>query len=223
MADTVDVPVVGKIKNQWVWAGGALVTGVVAYAWWRKKNSTPTDFVGASPDDFGATDYNSPLGNSGTNSTGDFSTGTGDIITTNGQWTTKAVDLLASYGWDASTVATALGKYLARKGLTEDEITIVNAARAAVGDPPVGGPYPVTVALPPPPSTGGGDNPPPNNNDYPHYFLVTGHVTVSDITRWLRDRGYHGQWYDVWMANQGVWTDDTVNAHAPEGTMLHIP
>lgn len=163
MADTVTVPGLGPVKETYVWAGGALVIGVAGYAWWQyNRNREPVDFVGASPDDYGVSDYDSPLGSSGTNSTGDYSQLDPEAIDTNAKWTIDAADKLANRGYTSSVVLAALGKYLNRKGLTEAEIEIVQAAIAVSGPPPVGGPYPITNALPPPPSTGGGNtNPPP--------------------------------------------------------------
>jgi hypothetical protein len=155
MAETVNLPGLGPVKSTYVWAGGAAIVGIAGYAWWQySKNQQPADFVGASPDDFGVTDYDSPLGSSGTNSTVNVSQLDPAAIDTNAKWTIDAADKLSDRGYDSATVVAALGKYLQRKGLTEAEILIVQAAIAVSGPPPVGGPYPITNALPNPPSTG---------------------------------------------------------------------
>lgn len=153
---TVNVPGVGPVKDTYVWAGIALTAGIVGYAWWR-KSSTPTDFVGAEPEDYATSDYESPLGSTGGNSTGSYSSLDPNAIDTNGEWTIAAVDTLSDAGWDASAVFIALGKYLARQRLTANQIEIVQAAIAAHGTPPVGGPYPILETLPDPPSTGDPD------------------------------------------------------------------
>lgn len=158
MAETVEVPGIGKTDKKWVYAGAAVAIGIIGYAYWKNQQAqTQTDFVGASPDDFGVADYDSPLGNSGTNSTGDYTAVDPDTIDTNAEWTSAAVEKLSSYGWDSAAVASALGKYLSRQGLTGAQVDIVQAAVAAVGPVPVGGPYPINDALPETPGTGTGD------------------------------------------------------------------
>ncbi len=153
MAETINVPGLGPTKSAYVYAGGALVAGIVGYAWWKNSQNQPTDFVGASPDDFGVSDYDSPLGNTGTNSGGSYDSTDPDAIRTNAQWTAFAIEKLATYNYDAAVVSSALGKYLARQGLTEAEVGIVQQAIAVAGNPPVGGPYPITNALPSNPAT----------------------------------------------------------------------
>lgn len=173
MAETIDIPGVGPVKSTYVWVGGALVAGIAGYAWWQySRNREPADFVGASPEDFGVSDYDSPLGDSGGNSTGSFSQLDPNAITTNSRWTLDAVDKLSDRGYDSATVIAALGKYLQRKGLTEAEIAIVQAALAVSGPPPEGGPYPITNALPPPPSTGPGDDDDDDDDDPPPTTLA---------------------------------------------------
>lgn len=151
---TIDIPGIGPVKDVYVYGGVAAGAAIVAYAWWRKKTTPAPDYVGASPDDYGATDYNSPLGNTGTNSTGNYTSVDPDTIDTNAKWTVAAVETLSNWGWDESTVGIALGKYLARLGLSEQQIEIVNTAVGALGPPPVGGPYPIKPSLPDTPSTG---------------------------------------------------------------------
>lgn len=153
MADTINLPGLGPTRAVYVYAGGALVVGIVGYAWYKNQQATAnTDFVGASPDDYATGDYDSPLGNSGGNSTGNFDSTDPNAIKTNAQWTAFAVEKLSTYNYDAATVASALGKYLARQGLTEAEIGIVQQAIAVAGPPPIGGPYPISTALPPNPT-----------------------------------------------------------------------
>lgn len=203
MAETMNIPAIGKVKTTYVWVGGALVAGIVGYAYWKKSQEAPTDFVGASPDDFGATDYDSPLGSSGGNSTGQFTSVDPDAIDTNGEWTQAAIEKLTSYGWESTAVATALGRYLSRQGLTEEQVTIVQAALAAFGPPPVGGPYPITNALPPPPS---GNNPPPTNTPV-HVIAYEG----NNVDTWLANvRAMHGSTESQIAAlNPGLWIQPT--------------
>ncbi len=166
MAD-IDIPGIGPVKDVYVYGGVAAGAAILAYAWWRKKTTPEPDYVGASPDDYGATDYDSPLGNTGTNSTGNYTSVDPDAIDTNAKWTVAAVEKLSDWGWDASSVGIALGKYLARLGLSELQIEIVNTAVGALGPPPVGGPYPIKPALPDTPSTGDPDPDPPATEKLP--------------------------------------------------------
>jgi hypothetical protein len=159
MADTIKVPGVGPVKTMYVVGGLAVVVGVVGYAYFTRGTGGTEDYVGAEEEDYGVGEYESPLGNSGGNSTVDVNPNP-DLITTNAQWTVKAVDFLVTAGFEAGLAVVALGKYLARLALSPQEVDAVLAARAAVGEPPVGGPYPVKEALPNPPST----DPPPTNN-----------------------------------------------------------
>jgi hypothetical protein len=134
--------------------GGAVAAGVLAYAYWKNGSASPT---AVDPGEYsGESDYESPLGNTGTNSSGSFP-GTVDpeAINTNAQWTSAAVEALQSAGWEASAVYVALGKLLAFKELSAAEVQIAQAAKAAVGEPPQGGPYPIKEAIPTPSAPGG--------------------------------------------------------------------
>lgn len=183
MADTINVPGLGPTKSVYVYAGGALVLGIVGYAWWKNaQSSAPTDYVGADPDDFGVTDYDSPLGNSGTNSTGSYSAVDPGAIDTNGEWTLAAHEYLTNTGYSSVAVLTALGKYLARQGLTEEQVNIVQGAIAAFGPPPVGGPYPITNALPGEPDPDPDPDPEPSQEFHP----VKQGWNVSNVINTLR-------------------------------------
>ncbi len=225
MADTMKVPVIGETKTVYLYGAGALVAGMAGYAWWKKGKDSPTDFVGASPDDYGVGDYDSPLGDTGTNSTGNYTSVPEGTITTNAQWTQKAVETLDGYGFESSTVLTALAKYLAREGLTEAQITIVQAAIAAVGLPPVGGPYPITAALPPP-ATVPPPLPPPAPGPPPipatWEWVVQKGQTLSGIATYFRTtRGWQHSWQDIYNANRSV-IGSNPNLIKP-GQRLQIP
>lgn len=159
MAETIKIPGLGPVKSIYVVGGVAVVVGIVGYAYFARGSASTGDELGATEDDYGVSDYDSPLGNSGGNSTITVP-GDPDLITTNAQWTVKAVDFLTTAGFEPGMAVIALGKYLARLALNKTEVDAVLAARAAIGDPPVGGPYPIKEALPDPPNT----NPPPTQN-----------------------------------------------------------
>jgi hypothetical protein len=149
MADTVKIPVVGPVKTQWVWIGGALVLGIVGYAYWTRSRATappaplteeeiPQDRE-PPPTIVGSQDF-------------DFQ-GASAIINTNSEWTIAATQYLTDVGWDGILILTTLGKFLARRPLTEAEANLVQAAKGAVGEPPQGGPWPIIRATAPGPST----------------------------------------------------------------------
>lgn len=205
MADTINLPGLGPTKATYVYAGGALVLGIVGYAWYKNAQATAnTDYVGASPDDYAVGDYDSPLGNSGTNSSGNYDSTDPDAIDTNAKWTAKAVEKLELWGYPAGTVSAALGKYLSRQPLTEAEIGIVQQALAAAGPPPVGGPYPISNAL-------------PNNPTYKPYVVYF--LKGSNPPVWARAGGS-----EKWTEISGVANQSKANQWVTEhmaGTEAH--
>lgn len=84
-------------------------------------------------------------------------TGTGTVTapTTNAEWTQQAIAFLSQEGYDASTVAAALGAYIGGAGLTSDQMSIVQAALAAEGNPPQSVPAPHLQSPPPGQGSGG--------------------------------------------------------------------
>lgn len=141
---TVDIPKVGKVKKLYLWVA---IGGVGLFVGWRyyqaAKAPAATDVpatgdVGAPVDASGV--IGAPAsGNvqyAGTTTQSDAST-----IATNEQWTARAVELLSAAGIDPAKVYQALGDFLARRPLDNQEQQIVSSAIAAAGQPPVGGPY----------------------------------------------------------------------------------
>jgi hypothetical protein len=129
---------------------GAVAVGILGYAWYKRGDAGT---VTEEPLEASADEYVSPLGNSGTNSTATVDNTDTDKIDTNGEWVQAAVEYLQSVGVDAAQASAALGKLLAFKSLTTFEASVAMQAKAAFGEPPVGGPYPIKDALPTPPST----------------------------------------------------------------------
>lgn len=142
MAD-VDVPKVGKINKKVALPIVGVAVAYVGYRYWKAR-STPADIpaddpayedAGTLPGVAGAVkDGNSYGGNTG---------GTGgsndDDITTNAQWTRYVIQELSTNGrWDSGDVASALGNFLDRQPLPDDQQTIVRAAIGVAGYPPVG-------------------------------------------------------------------------------------
>jgi hypothetical protein len=163
MADTVTIPGVGPTSKQTVIVAGAVGAGILGYAWYRRRKSSSLTAVGNVNDLIGATAYTGAPNAAG--ATGDSSVPGGTLpktsIATNADWSQAVIAFLASNGnFDPGALATALGKYLGRDaaGLTDAEVSMVQAARAAFGDPPIGGPYAIIHASP----SGNG-----SGNDYP--------------------------------------------------------
>jgi len=205
MADTINLPGLGQTRAVYVYAGGALVVGIVGYAWYKNNQANAnTDFVGASPDDYAVGDYDSPLGNSGANSTGNYDATDPDAINTNAKWTAFAVEKLSSYNYDAALVASALGKYLSRQGLTEAEIGIVQQAIAVAGPPPIGGPYPITNAL-------------PTNPTYKPYIVY--YLEKSSPPRWALAGGAE-KWQEISGVGEQTKANGWVDEHM-NGTEAH--
>lgn len=148
---SIDIPKVGKVKKTYVYVA---VGGTAAYVGWKWYNARA---AGATADtayttgdvtdsDIAASGVVGAGGVSGnTQYAGTTTDGTTDtVIGTNAQWTQQAVSLLSNAGMDPVAVYAALGDYLAQRGLTVDEQSIVRSALAAAGNPPVGGPYVIT-------------------------------------------------------------------------------
>jgi hypothetical protein len=150
MAETIKLPVLGPTKRGWVIAGGALIAGIVGYAWWnRARIGTPADEI--LPEDIPQDREPPPT------VVGEQNFDTGEvraIINTNPEWYTAAVEYLVSTGgFDFTFTTVTLGKFLARRELTEAEANLVQAAKGAVGEPPQGGPWPIIRAQPSGPTT----------------------------------------------------------------------
>jgi hypothetical protein len=139
----VTVPGIGGVKKEYVFAGGALVVGIVGWSYWNRSRQAASAAAAAGPTD-------APLS---TGSTTDYPAGTQEVtgntqyagttsnpnqLTTNDQWANAAVLQLQNEGWDAVTVREAIGKYLDHEALNTSEQNIVRSAISAAGTPPVG-------------------------------------------------------------------------------------
>lgn len=148
MAETITVPGIGPVKQPVVIGVAALGAGWVAYAWWAKGRQGPAEeTVAPNPDLVPETDRTPVVGDS----SGSWdTTGDANTIGTNAEWSRAATEYLVQLNYDAGAVAGALGKFLGHQTLTATEVDIVLAAKGAFGDPPTGGPWPVTAGMPQP-------------------------------------------------------------------------
>jgi hypothetical protein len=150
MAENVKLPVIGATKRGWVIAGGALIVGIVGYAWWNRAR-TPAE-PELLPEDI-PQDREPPATVVGSEN---FDTEeVRSIIDTNTEWYTAAVEYLSTTGgFDFGFTTITLGKFLTRRTLTEQEANLVQAAKGVAGEPPQGGPWPIIRTTASGPSTG---------------------------------------------------------------------
>lgn len=145
-AKEIDVPGVGNVKSTYVVVAAAAAGGFVLFAWWRRRssNEVPGMIPVVDPSQIPATDYVPPSGGGATG----HQDLTGDAITTNAEWFRAAEEHLGrSGGWEPKFIATALGAFLDRQEVSEDQAQLIRSARGAVGDPPVNGPWTIKVGV----------------------------------------------------------------------------
>lgn len=150
---TVDVPAVGRVKKQYVYVSGALIIGVVGYAYWARSNSAPVDvpaYTEGDVTDQGVTDTSGGAAGASANS-GGASHDNSTTPDTDAEWVQQANEALGG-AFDSAALATALGKYITHQPMSSAEADMVRAAIGMVGYPP-GGRYPIDTATGSNPST----------------------------------------------------------------------
>jgi hypothetical protein len=162
MADTIDLPGLGKVKKQYAIVGGLALVLVAGIAWYRSQGepdaapleqdtsviNPATGFPYGSAEDAYALagqgfQYSGGIISEGGSGGGGGSGGapTGGAFVTNGQWSQAAEDYLVNtVGLEPNVVGNALGKYITGGALNPDQTTIVEQAIAFTGYPPVNGP-----------------------------------------------------------------------------------
>lgn len=150
MPDEVHVPKVGKMPKPVIISMGVVLVGYLVYHHYTKAataaSTGPTTSDQTTADTSGAGDVTNTAGGpytyGGYGQSGGYylnpSSGSVSSFLTNAQWSQQAVSDLVNDGYDAATVATALGLFLGGQGLTSDQQNIVRAAIALEGSPPVG-------------------------------------------------------------------------------------
>lgn len=171
MADDVDVPKVGPVDKRVVAAIVVAGGGFVAYRYWAASRTSAEsgDTVPAETSEFddsgdpgtvlGAIRPDNGYGIPEDDSTEPASTDDfGFRGTTNDAWTQYAiVQLTQSDRWSYTDIVEALGAYLSQRPTTKAQQSIISAASAVAGAPPIGGarplinaPEPVTPITPAP-------------------------------------------------------------------------
>lgn len=158
MAETVDV--FGQdIPTRYVWVGGAVVVGIVGYAWWTQGRQSKDEFLTEEDITSGALDV---VGDERFPMDADTPSGPfGTPPATNAEWVQTALERMQALGiggGDLSAASSAIGKFLARDPLSKVEADLVRQAIAHAGFPPQNGPWVIIEATKPPPSGGGNGN-----------------------------------------------------------------
>lgn len=147
----IRVPGIGDVPRTYVYMAGALVVGIVGYAWWTGRGVDAVDEYPIDEGDIGQSDdaYINPAPGG---STVESEPVDPESLppTTNAEWTRRAVAYLESLGYNPVTVATAVGKYLSRKVLSAQQADIVRTAVAAAGPVPNGTYFILTSSTPDP-------------------------------------------------------------------------
>jgi hypothetical protein len=145
---TVKIPGIGPVEKKWVYVGGALVAGIVGYAYWNKSRVDVTESDTEVADYTTGTDYAMDSGvDEYVNPGGSQAPIEEDYVTaptTNAEWSQKAISILVDTGHDPISASLAVGKYMARQDLTSTQANMIRAASAQLGPPPVGS-FPITV------------------------------------------------------------------------------
>lgn len=179
---TIDIPVAGPIKKQYVYVGVAAVAVILGYAYWRSANSGDGEIVEPGFDDYGTVEGTGSRGSTtdGLGDGDDDTAGDGDNDnmppSTNAEWTRQGIAFMEGINYDPQLVASVLGKYLARQALTDREADIVRTVEGALGKPPVGEWRIILVGTPPPTPT---PDPTPTPKPVPAAYVS---VTVKKYT-----------------------------------------
>jgi hypothetical protein len=182
MAEEVHLPGGTEASKKWLIYGGSAAGLYVMYRWYAARKASaaaaaagptalPVDTSNTSAGQ-GDTGFANPDPNAGPSS---FNS---TALTTNSAWSSKVESDLVNLGYDAQTVATAIGLYLSQQPLALDQANIVRVAWAMDGKPPES---PNLAILPaqtpptgggtttPPPSGGGTTTPPPDPHANQHW------------------------------------------------------
>jgi hypothetical protein len=139
----VDVPVAGKVDKRVLIGVGVAAGGYVAYRYYRARNTPAAaspdgsfEDPGVLPGVAGAVKDGNQYGSGNSTQTSDTS-----AVTTNAAWSQLALAQLSQTDrWSYGEIAEALGNYLGGQPLSDAQQSIVRAAVAVAGYPPVGSP-----------------------------------------------------------------------------------
>lgn len=154
-------PPMKKSTKNWMILGAVGAAGVVIWYVMRARSQSSTSTSTTDPNIDPATgvpyadEYSSDYGGYGVSgsgvpsqfgyydpTTGQYITGTSSVTAppTNASWAQQVESYLQQLGYDPTTVAAAIGKYLTGQALSSDQQGIVAAAVGFYGNPPLGAP-----------------------------------------------------------------------------------
>ncbi len=145
MAEDVTVPKLGPIPKKIVIPLAVGLAGFVAWRFWTARNDSTDEQSTVTDGEFGAVDSSIPGVIGAVSPTNQYGSDTGssdpgndpDRFTTNAGWTTYVRSQLQGT-YEDSTIVSAIGNYLGAQPLSTEQQTIVRAAIAVGGYPPVG-------------------------------------------------------------------------------------
>lgn len=211
MSTEVNVPKVGPVPKRVLVGVGVAVAGYLGWRYYRSGSGAESvdpgaqdpgyEDAGTIPSVDGATDWYG----AGSSSSGDVTSSTQQPLTTNAQWSQYARDqLLSADVASGQAISEALGNYLAGRPLTSSQQTIVQAAIAYAGYPPVG----THVVVP------GGDT---EIKVAPTGLKVTGRSATSITLSWAGVAG--AAFYDVYRSGAGA---NAVRSNATAATIAGL-
>lgn len=180
MEGTVDIPGIGSTKKMYLIVGGVATLGLVGWYYYNNKTSAEAEVIDpglTGPEELPVVP--GAVGGSGVVGVPSETDASNGKITDNASWARFAADELESRNYDSKTVSEALGKFLSEQALTSAEQTIVQAAIAVAGYPPVG-----SIKIKP-----GGDTP---ISSAPASFRASGVFESSYMLSWNAVPGASG-------------------------------
>lgn len=233
---TMNVPLVGEVEQKYVYAGGAVIAGILGYAYWTKsRTSNQSEEYLVPIDELVQTGSSStpglPAANTPVPDPDTLPPGTAD------EWSRRVTAQLAELGYDPVFVSTTLGKYLGRQDLTQAEADLIRTAIAMVGYVPGTETYPIKVAKPAPTPEPEPEKPAtqPTQPTQPtqRIYTLPSAMTVKEACKAIYGSyQWNGNGGRLYYANEGVivgaaraagvWKD-YADFKMPAGTTLVVP
>ena len=136
MAESAELPGLGQVDKKWVYAGLAVVAGIVGYAWIKNRQSSSAAAVPVVDTTTGTVGGAGGFVNPAPVFTAPSTSTAPSPPTTNTDWVNRVTNDLSNQGYDPQFVGTTLGLYLSHQPLTSDQASLVRTAWAYEGYPP---------------------------------------------------------------------------------------
>lgn len=144
---SITLPGVGRVPRTAAIVAIVGILAVLGYVVYKQRKNAASTAVNAAAAQQAADIATTPDTTLQEGATGNSNVSVGSVNnqpSTNAEWTQAAASIMTTtYGYDGPTVLSALALYLNHQPLTNAQVDIVDIARGLVGDPPVGGPYPI--------------------------------------------------------------------------------